>query len=367
LFPVRRGDHISEGGTELAETATPIRQEQWQKLIGFIIGNQATWVADVGIKTGLLAAVAEAGSTGVDEATLAARLGYNERYVAVWCRAAFAFGLLDWDESTGYRMAPQMDSLLLDPTDPQFLGGRIQFYAALYEDFRAFPETLRTGRIWPRSAHDPWLIQALANLTMPDAAVFISHVLPQAPEAMARLETGGTLLEIGPGGGYALTQYAARFPNSRMVGIEFDAPSVELARDTIAGAGLADRVEIRHGDANEMDEVDAYDVITMTIVLHETGGPEQYRNVLRRSRTALAPGGTVVVSELPYPDSPGDYRTNPVYQMLAGVQIHEAQVGCGAITQNELRELMTEAGFANLRVADQPMATRFVMMGEKPV
>jgi hypothetical protein len=103
----------------------------------------------------------------------------------------------------------------------------------------------------------------------------------------------------------------------------------------------------------------------MNIVLHETGGPAEYRNVLQRSWRALKPGGTVLVSELPYPDSPTAYRGNPVYQMLAGVQIHEAQVGCGAITQNELRDLLAEAGFTNLRVAEQPIPTRFMMLGDK--
>jgi hypothetical protein len=87
--------------------------------------------------------------------------------------------------------------------------------------------------------------------------------------------------------------------------------------------------------------------------------------VLQRWRNALKPGGTILVSELPYPDSPGAYRENPVYKASAGVQIHEAQVGCGAITQNDLRTLLSDAGFRNLRVAEQPLPTRFVMLAEK--
>jgi cyclopropane fatty-acyl-phospholipid synthase-like methyltransferase len=182
---------------------------------------------------------------------------------------------------------------------------------------------------------------------------------------LARLETGGTLLEIGPGAGFSLAHYARRFPQSRVVGVEFDQPSVALARQTVAEAGVAARVEVRHADANELDEADAYDLVVMNIALHETGGPAEYRNVLTRSRRALKAGGSVLVSELPYPDSPAEYRTQPVYKALAGVQVHEAQVGCGAITQGELRALLEEAGFAAVRVATQPLPTRFVMLGEK--
>lgn len=74
----------------------------------------------------------------------------------------------------------------------------------------------------------------------------------------------------------------------------------------------------------------------------------------------------MAVSELPYPDSPGEYRDAPVYKALAGVQLHEALVGCGMITQGQLGELLAEAGFANVRVAEQPLPTRFVMLAEKP-
>jgi hypothetical protein len=102
----------------------------------------------------------------------------------------------------------------------------------------------------------------------------------------------------------------------------------------------------------------------MNIALHETGGPAEYRNVLGRVRRALKPEGTLLESELPYSDSPGEYRDRPVYRALAGVQLHEALVGCGMITQGQLRDLLTEAGFANAREAEQPLPTRFVMLAE---
>ncbi len=348
-----------------AEEHQNTKQTQWQKLFGYIIGYQGVWIVDSGLKAGLFRAIADAGTDGIGEDSLAQKLGFDARYVQVWCRAAYAFDLLDWDAQAGYRLAPHLDTLLLDPTDPQFIGGRIQFYAALYEDFRAFPTYLRTGEVWPRSAHDPWLLEALKNTTKPDCVVLTEHVLPQAPETLARLEQGGTLLDIGAGGGYHATHYAKRFPKARVIGLEFDAPSVELAQRTLAEAGLSDRVEIRQGDANQLSEENMYDLVTMNIALHETGGPSEYRNVLRRVQRALKPGGTVLVSELPYPDEVSAYRTEPVYRALAGVQIHEALVGCGMITQGGLRALLDEAGYTNVRVAAQPMPTRFVMLAEK--
>lgn len=339
----------------------PGKAEQWQKLFGYVLGYQATWVVDVGLKTGLFQAIAEA--EPIAEQTLATKLELDGRYLSVWCRAAYAFELVDWDERDGYRLAAHMRELLLEPADPQFLGGRLQFYAALHEDFRAFSKFLKDGGSWPRAEHDPFLLRSLESMTKPDAVTVTDMVLPQLSATVGQLEReGGLILDLGAGAGFAAAHYARRFPKARVVGIEYDAAQVRLAQQEV---GSEARVEIRHGDANELADRELYDLVTMNVALHETGGPDEWRNVLRRVHAALKPGGALIVSELPYPDSIPAYRDVPTYKALAGVQFHETLVGCGAITQDTLRELLTNAGFANARVADQPVATRFVMIAEK--
>ena len=342
------------------------KDAQFQKLVGYVVGNQAAWFVDIGLKAGLFHAVADAGEAGIHENALSEQLGYTLRYVQVWCRGAYAFELLDWDDASGFRLAPHMESLLLDGANPRFMGGRFPFYTALYEDYRAFPEYLRTGGIWPRSAHDPFLLEALANATKPDCVMITEQVLPQAPATLARLEAGAQILDIGAGGGHHVVHYARRFPHARVVGLESDLPSIELARRALGEVGFGDRVEIRQGDANELEDEDVFDLVTLNIALHETGDHAAYVNVLNRVRRALKPNGTVVISELPYPDSPQAYRENLVYKMLAGVQLHEALVGCGMITQGELADLLEVAQLANVRVIQQSAPTRFVMLGEKP-
>jgi precorrin-6B methylase 2 len=342
------------------------KQAQFQKLLGYVLGNQAAWIATIGVTTGMFRAIADVGTTSITEDALAQQLGYDPRYIQVWCRAAYAFELLDWDASSGFRLAPYMASLLLDPSDPQFMGGRIQLYTAFYEDYLAFPKYLKTGEIWPRSAHDPFILTALKNMTKPDCVAITDHVLPQTTDGVSRLESGGHLLDIGAGAGHHMLHYAQRFPQAHVTGLELDEPSVKLARQAVAAANMGERVTIQHGDANQLDDENRYDVVTMNIALHETGGPVEYHNVLRRVHRALKPGGTVIVSEIPYPDSPEAYRENPVYKMLAGVQLHEAIVGCGMITQGQLRRLLEEAQLVNVRVANYPVPTRFVMLAEKP-
>jgi hypothetical protein len=109
--------------------------------------------------------------------------------VQLWCRSPYASELLDWNQTDGSRLTPGMRSLLLDATDPVFIGGRMQFFAGLYEDVRALPTTRQPGT-WPRNEHDPWLLEAPKNTSKPDNGMGTDTVLPQAPATLARLEGG---------------------------------------------------------------------------------------------------------------------------------------------------------------------------------
>ena len=339
-------------------------KDQFDRLFGHILGHQATEIAAIGLRSGLFAAFAE--RPGLTAPELAASADLDGRYVSVWTRSAFAHGFLNRTAGDGFELAPYIGALLLDPTSPSYLGGTFRMESATDEDYRRFPTLMATGRIWPRSEHDPEMLQALADATTPDSVMMLDHVLPLLPAVLGRLHDAGVMLEIGAGAGAHTLRYAMTFPKCRNVAMEMDRPSIDLARRRLDDAGVGERVEVRHHDANELDDHDRFDLATMNLVLHETGGEEEWRNVLLRTFDALRPGGAVVVSELPYPDDPDSYRNNPVYRRLAGIQLHESVVGCGAITEGQLLDLVTAAGFVEVRVAIQPRRSRHVVIGSKP-
>lgn len=339
-------------------------QEQFDRLFGHMLGHQAAEIAAIGIRSGLFAAISDQPGATSDE--LASAADFDAGYVSTWTRGAFAHGLIDHTDGDGFALAPHIGRLLLDPTAPSYLGGSLRLEAAFDEDYRRFPELMATGQTWPRSDHHPEVLQALADATAPDGTMLVEHVLPQLPSVVERLRHGGAMLEVGAGAGGHTLGYARAFPSCEIVALEFDEPSVMLARERLDEAGMTDRVEIRHGDANELAEQDRYDLATLNLVLHETGGETSWRNVLRRTFDALRIGGGILVSELPYPDDLGDYRTNPIHRDLAGVQLHETVVGCGAITQGQLLNLVDDAGFTDVGVAEQPRTSRHVVIGTKP-
>jgi SAM-dependent methyltransferase len=340
------------------------REEQFRKLFGYLSGFQGTWVAAIGRKAGLFRAIQEAAS-GVTAESLAKRLGYEPRYVRVWCRAAYAYELLDYDPAAGFRLAPHMADLLLNVHDPQYLGGRVELSVAFTEDFAAFPARLADGAPFPRQDHAPDLVRGIMENSKPDFAIMTEIVLPQAPALLARLEQGGAILDVGCGAAYGLLHLSRRFPNSRGLGLEVDPPMLALAAQNLAEAGIGDRVRVEPTSALTLELTERFDLAVMNIALHETGERPEWEEVLRRVRRALRPGGALLISELPYPGTIEEYREKPAYRMLAGIQHHEVLVGCGMITIPELRELLEGAGFRPVGLVDQPNPTRIMSLAHE--
>lgn len=69
---------------------------------------------------------------------------------------------------------------------------------------------------------------------------------------LAEMVGARRILEIGTLGGYSTIHLARALPeNGALVSLELDERHAEVARESIAGAGLANRVEVRVGDARE--------------------------------------------------------------------------------------------------------------------
>ncbi len=334
------------------------------RLAGLLLGHQATKIAAIGIRSGLFAAIA--GRPGADGADLVREHGLAPRYVTTWARGAYAHGFLDLTADGGYQLAPHMERLLLDRTAPTYVGGRFRLTSALGDDYRRYPELLQTGATWPRSEHGDEILAALADSTTPDATMIVTHALGLLPDVRGRLAAGGSALDVGAGGAILAILLADVFPAATIHAIECDGPSLALARHRVTDRALDGRIRLRELDVTDLTDQNQHDLVTMNLVLHETGGPTTQHDALRRVYRALRPGGALVVSELPYPDDEAAYRADPVHQRLAGLRLHEEVVGCGAITRQELLDRVSEAGFIDVQEVDQPRTSRFVILASRP-
>ena len=211
-----------------------------------------------------------------------------------------------------------MEELLLKPDHPAYQGGQIEFYAALNESYRRYPQFLRSGENDKGEGQDPWLLAALRNLTKPDAHMITDYALPQAPRTLARVLAGGKILDIGSGEGFHLIHYARRYPRSQVSGIELDHAKVETARKNIAEAFLGERVSLREGDVNQLDEGGVYDLITLNLTLHDVCSSESCRDVLGRILQALKPRGPSLFPRSPIRIRSRRYRDGTVFPVAFG-------------------------------------------------
>jgi len=114
------------------------------------------------------------------------------------------------------------------------------------------------------------------------------------------------ILEIGASTGLSTLIYADMFPNANVTGIELSAPFVRFCRQR-AGPDQWNKqnVEFFHGNAENMTyfEDNTFDIVSYTLVLHESTGATSQR-ILKELLRVLKPGGTMSGFEVAYLSNP---------------------------------------------------------------
>ncbi len=160
------------------------------------------------------------------------------------------------------------------------------------------------------------------------------------PQAIAALNEGETVLDLGSGGGIDCFLAARQVGETgKVIGVDMTPEMIERARE--AGRNDATQnVEFRLGEIEHLPVANGtVDVILSNCVINlSPDKPDVFRETFR----VLKPGGRLAISDIvataPLPD---EVRNN--------VELH---VGCiaGAATVDELRSMLTDAGFSDIRI-----------------
>jgi arsenite methyltransferase len=115
------------------------------------------------------------------------------------------------------------------------------------------------------------------------------------------------VLDVGCGRGLLLVGAARRLTTGKAVGVDvwqaadLSGNRPEAARENARREGVADRVEVRDGDARKLPFADAaFDVVVSGFALHNIREPEGRRQAVREIVRVLKPGGRVALSDLKY-------------------------------------------------------------------
>ena len=175
--------------------------------------------------------------------------------------------------------------------------------------------------------------------SLPDKAVAASLGCGN-PTALAKLQPGQTVLDLGSGGGIDVILSAKRVgPTGKAYGLDMTDEMLSLARENQKKAGI-ENVEFLKGAIENIPLPDnSVDVIISNCVINLSGDKDR---VLAEAFRVLKPGGRFAISDVVVRGSvPPEIRKSM-----------ELWVGCiaGALEENEYRQKLASAGFDSIDV-----------------
>src|SRR6266516_4308917 len=160
------------------------------------------------------------------------------------------------------------------------------------------------------------------------------------PTALAELEEGQTVLDLGSGGGIDVLLSAKRVgPTGKAYGLDMTDEMLALANENKAKAG-ATNVEFLKGEIENIPLPDAsVDVIISNCVINLSGNKPR---VIEEAFRVLKPGGRFAVSDVVVRgEVPEEVKRNM-----------ELWIGCvaGALEESEYSRLLADAGFGDVDI-----------------
>jgi SAM-dependent methyltransferase len=158
-----------------------------------------------------------------------------------------------------------------------------------------------------------------------------------------RLAGGGVIVDSACGTGVGLVRLAAHYPDSRLVGVDGDQHSIDVATARVAEAGLADRVRLICSPLEDFEVPEPAALVVNNISMHECRDIDQ---VTRRVHDALEPGGWFVISDFPFPDTDEGLRSVPG-RVMGAIQFFEAQIDDQLLPRAAYDDLLARHGFTD--------------------
>jgi len=190
---------------------------------------------------------------------------------------------------------------------------------------------------------EPELLQAGGDVSAGFVQPLSRLVVPRLEGLADRLAApGAAFLDVGVGVAGLSIAIARAWPALQVVGIDPWAPSIALARDNVARAGLGDRIELRALGVEALADEAAFDLAWIPIpFLPAPIVPIAYTHV----RRALRPGGWVLVSAI---------NPNVDPASLAFWRLRTTLFGNGEVSPVGAEAHLRDAGFVDVHTLPSP-------------
>lgn len=170
------------------------------------------------------------------------------------------------------------------------------------------------------------------------------------PQAIAALNPGETVLDLGSGAGFDSFLAARQVgPDGRVIGVDMTPEMLAKARENATRLGMAN-VDFRLGEIERLPVSDAsVDVILSNCVINLS--PDKAA-VFREAFRVLRPGGRLALSDI--------VATADIPDALAKDTLALAGCVAGAASVVDLFMMMNVAGFAEVTITIRPSSREFI-------
>jgi SAM-dependent methyltransferase len=336
-----------------------IDEERLGNFLGTVVNDFGALMSSalvlIGEELGLYAAMAD--GEPVNSSELAAKTGTSERYLRDWLVNQAAGGYCEYDVATDRYRLPYEHALVLAGRDgPADVPGGFRAFTAMIKAEPRIAEVVRSGGGMAWGEHDHTMFEGTERFFRPIYVQnLVSTWIPALDGVQEKLQEGTTVADIGCGHGASTVILAAAYPNSRVSGYDFHAPSIERAREAAVLAGVAERVTFEVADAAAFPGA-GYGLIAFFDCFHDLPDPV---NAARRAYQALAADGTLLVVE-PMAGRTTEENLNPIGRLGAAASVlvctPNALAGgthaLGTIASDKaIEDVLRAAGFTRFRRA----------------
>jgi precorrin-6B methylase 2 len=237
------------------------------------------------------------------------------------------------------------------PAELQPLLGEIRAFAMMNSQLLA-AATRRAG--WAHCESE--MLQAAGDVSIAFPRALQRSIASHLPGLADRLATpGASFLDVGVGVGALSIEMARLWPTLRIVGIDRWAPALALARGRVQAAGLAQRIALREQTAEELPDVNAFDLAWIPGAFVSK---EATRTLVPRIYRALHPGGWLLFAITCSSDD----------TLAAAVaRLRTAMFGGFVTTSETIALLLSRHGFADVQTLSRsPGSPGAVVAARRP-
>jgi (2Fe-2S) ferredoxin/predicted O-methyltransferase YrrM len=279
---------------------------------------------------------------GANAEQVGTRIGANARAAGMLLNALAALGLLS--KSGGdYHNTPESARFFVQGSKDNHRDGLLHT-GNMWHRWSTLTDAVRRGTCVPidRDNTPEWTSHFIAGMQR--------NAKDRAPLVVKALGTSGVhrVLDLGGGSGAYSIAFAKASPDIQCEIIDV-AEVVPLTAEYVRKAGVSAQVSVRPGDMLQGGLGSGYDIILLNAICHMFS-EEENRDIFRRARQALGPGGRLVVQDfILNPD-----KTGPQHAALFSLNMLVATDAGASYSELEYNEWMKDAGFAEVRRINLP-------------